>query len=181
MTWASWVTKVCSSWKNMCPPLWWLDKPFLGPLGLWFMWYVVFLPEETLLQWHLYISLGAGDLARWKWNLNDERLRLPANWQLFSAIKVAMTLGRETAPQHEAAKVTVQYMVAEAQYGGRITDDLDRELFNTYTTKWFCSWATLDSKTGKTGMLRNGIAGDVLGYHNGHWKLETSWSVLTCN
>ena len=61
MTWASWVTKVCSSWKNMCPPLWWLDKPFLGPLGLWFMWYVVFLPEETLLQWHLYISLGAGD------------------------------------------------------------------------------------------------------------------------
>lgn len=34
--------------------------------------------------------------------------------------------------------VTVQYMVAEAQYGGRITDDLDRELFNTYTTKWFC-------------------------------------------
>jgi len=34
--------------------------------------------------------------------------------------------------------ITVQYMVAEAQYGGRITDDLDRELFNTYTQKWFC-------------------------------------------
>lgn len=34
--------------------------------------------------------------------------------------------------------VTVQYMVAEAQYGGRITDDLDRELFNTYAAKWFC-------------------------------------------
>merc|ERR1719198_1738613 len=33
--------------------------------------------------------------------------------------------------------VTVQYMVAEAQYGGRITDDLDRELFNTYTARWF--------------------------------------------
>jgi len=33
--------------------------------------------------------------------------------------------------------VTVQYMVAEAQYGGRITDDLDRELFGTYTAKWF--------------------------------------------
>ena len=30
-------------------------------------------------------------------------------------------------------------MVAEAQYGGRITDDLDRELFNTYAAKWFCS------------------------------------------
>lgn len=35
----------------------------------------------------------------------------------------------------------MQYMVAEAQYGGRITDDLDRELFNTYTAKWFCRWA----------------------------------------
>jgi dynein heavy chain len=34
--------------------------------------------------------------------------------------------------------VTVQYMVAEAQYGGRITDDLDRELFLSYTAKWFC-------------------------------------------
>jgi dynein heavy chain len=34
--------------------------------------------------------------------------------------------------------ITVQYMLAEVQYGGRITDDLDRELFSTYTAKWFC-------------------------------------------
>ena len=33
---------------------------------------------------------------------------------------------------------TIQYMIAEVQYGGRITDDLDRELFNTYASKWLC-------------------------------------------
>lgn len=26
----------------------------------------------------------------------------------------------------------IRYMVCEVQYGGRITDDLDRELFNAY-------------------------------------------------
>ena len=30
----------------------------------------------------------------------------------------------------------MQYMVAEIQYGGKITDDLDRILFNVYAKKW---------------------------------------------
>eukprot|EP00919_Chromeraceae_sp_WS-2016_P024794 GHVR01058592.1.p1 GENE.GHVR01058592.1~~GHVR01058592.1.p1 ORF type:complete len:1591 (-),score=375.53 GHVR01058592.1:134-4906(-) len=31
---------------------------------------------------------------------------------------------------------TIQYMVAEVQYGGRVTDDLDRELFISYSAKY---------------------------------------------
>ena len=31
---------------------------------------------------------------------------------------------------------TLQYMVSEAQYGGKITDSLDRRLFKTYTNFW---------------------------------------------
>eukprot|EP01042_Synura_sphagnicola_P000006 gene6-7_t len=34
---------------------------------------------------------------------------------------------------------TLQYMVAEVQYGGRITDDLDRRLFCAYTEAWLSS------------------------------------------
>merc|ERR1712054_678789 len=31
---------------------------------------------------------------------------------------------------------TLQYMVAEAQYGGKITDNTDRRMFNLYASKW---------------------------------------------
>jgi dynein heavy chain len=37
---------------------------------------------------------------------------------------------------------TVQYMVAEVQYGGKITDDMDRRVFGAYTEVWLSS-ATL--------------------------------------
>eukprot|EP00163_Fabomonas_tropica_P031142 TRINITY_DN730_c0_g2_i1.p1 TRINITY_DN730_c0_g2~~TRINITY_DN730_c0_g2_i1.p1 ORF type:complete len:4569 (+),score=1602.08 TRINITY_DN730_c0_g2_i1:399-14105(+) len=32
---------------------------------------------------------------------------------------------------------SVRYMICEVQYGGRITDDIDRELMNTYGKAWF--------------------------------------------
>ena len=31
---------------------------------------------------------------------------------------------------------TLRYMIAEAQYGGKITDDMDRRLFKAYTEAW---------------------------------------------
>jgi len=40
---------------------------------------------------------------------------------------------------------TFQYMVAEAQYGGKITDDLDRRMFKTYTEVWLTANACSES------------------------------------
>lgn len=46
---------------------------------------------------------------------------------------------------------TFQYMVAEAQYGGKITDDMDGRLFQTYAKAWICSDALKDAFTYNPG------------------------------
>jgi dynein heavy chain len=42
---------------------------------------------------------------------------------------------------------TLQYMAGEVQYGGRITDDLDRRLFSGYTEAWLSSHTLNNSFT----------------------------------
>ena len=43
----------------------------------------------------------------------------------------------ETKKSSQPTWETIRYMVAQIQYGGRITDDVDQLLMNTYADKFF--------------------------------------------
>lgn len=43
----------------------------------------------------------------------------------------------ETRKSNQPTWETVRYMIAQIQYGGRITDDLDQKLMNTYAERFF--------------------------------------------
>jgi dynein heavy chain len=52
---------------------------------------------------------------------------------------------------------TLQYMAGEVQYGGRITDDMDRRLFSAYTEAWISSHTLSSSFTFNPDNLINKI------------------------
>ena len=45
----------------------------------------------------------------------------------------------------------MRYMIGEVQYGGRVTDDYDKRLLNTYAKFWFKEEMFLDSFNFYTG------------------------------
>ena len=47
---------------------------------------------------------------------------------------------------------TVRYMIGEVQYGGRVTDDYDKILLNTYAKVWFGEPMFADSFQFYTGL-----------------------------
>uniref|UniRef100_A0A8D8Y8J0 Dynein heavy chain 8, axonemal n=1 Tax=Cacopsylla melanoneura TaxID=428564 RepID=A0A8D8Y8J0_9HEMI len=44
----------------------------------------------------------------------------------------------------EVSWVTIRYMIAEVQYGGRVTDDYDKRLLNAFASTWFTSGVYFD-------------------------------------
>jgi len=43
----------------------------------------------------------------------------------------------EIDPRRGISWQTVRFMIGEVQYGGRVTDDYDKRLLNTYAKQWF--------------------------------------------
>ncbi|XP_039290802.1 dynein heavy chain 8, axonemal [Nilaparvata lugens] len=71
----------------------------------------------------------------------------------------------EIDPKVGVSWTTVRYMLGEVQYGGRVTDDYDKRLLNTFARVWFCKEMFGDAFVFFTGYK-------IMTYKNIHDYLE---------
>jgi dynein heavy chain len=67
---------------------------------------------------------------------------------------------------------TLQYMTAEVQYGGRVTDDMDRRLFSAYTEAWLSTATLLPNFTFNPDHPINKIPDNFIYYIPNHLEIE---------
>merc|ERR1711988_1227827 len=88
-------------------------------------------------------------------------------------------MGDASDPKKPITWSTVRYMMCEVMFGGRITDDLDRRLMNTYGEQWGSdNCCFTEGWTWKAGDMRYSIP-DAGGPETGGISLAKSTRSLT--
>lgn len=103
-----------------------VDKPqFWLPLV-----YAIAFIHSTIIERKKYGPLGW--CIKYEFGSHDYN----ASVQFLQSYLYALDPRKTTPIAQQISYPTIRYMISEVHYGGRITDDYDRRLMNTYAYEW---------------------------------------------